>query len=366
MCRVNYYMAQFSSPTGDINTGQWSPSPLYTGINEFVPDTTNYISSSIWPTGDTCEVILSGLQTPTGLNNHILSYYYQANFLDPKYYLNLIVGLYQGSTLLSGITYTGINTGWTSGNISLTTGQASNINDYNDLRIRFTAYTGTYLLSPIPDILWYKFLEGSGTVLNDSSLTGINSGQLSSSSMWTNGLNGSGFCISGDGAATFAQTFQNVNFNTNILTVCLWAFNPSWGGGTQIWIETDAAGYGTPNAGFIIDNEIGARNFGGIHSTNFRNEFQTLPSAGVWHHYAFILDDSTAAGDIRIFLDGIEQSTTIQDSSKSAAANYQTDTLYFFGRGGASLFSNAAFDDIRIYGRTLSSGEIQAVMNDPY
>src|SRR6476661_2999843 len=111
-------MAQFSSPTGDINTGQWSPSPLYENINEFTPNTNDYIQSSIWPTGDTCEVILSGLQTPTTLTNHILSYYYQANFLDPKYYLNLTVELYQSSTLLSGITYTGINTGWTSGNIS--------------------------------------------------------------------------------------------------------------------------------------------------------------------------------------------------------------------------------------------------------
>lgn len=129
---------KFSTPIQDINTGQWQSSQLYSGINELYPNDSTFIRSKTFPTtGDICEIKLSGLSTPESYNNHTVSYRYSVSGTVSN--MNLIVSLYQGNTLISSKTELVNSTGFQYGFLYVTSGEASNITDYSNLRIRLNA-----------------------------------------------------------------------------------------------------------------------------------------------------------------------------------------------------------------------------------
>lgn len=127
-------------PISDVNTGNWTIPPLWSKINANNGDI-DWISSPYSPTNETCEVMLSGITSPNTTTGHYVQYRFQKeNGAGTNY--NLRVGLYNGATLIASGVHTGIANGWITTGFTLTTGQASNITDYTNLRLRFTAYTG--------------------------------------------------------------------------------------------------------------------------------------------------------------------------------------------------------------------------------
>jgi hypothetical protein len=131
-------------PYSDVVTDYWTNVPLYSKINEVSPDDTNKITSYSIPTGGYSEVKL----TPTGqaisYNDHVIRYRYRKNKSSTNQ-LNLTVGLYCGSNLIKSSTHTDIDNNWIISGFTLSTGEAYNITDYSDLRLRFMA-SGIYNL----------------------------------------------------------------------------------------------------------------------------------------------------------------------------------------------------------------------------
>ena len=125
----------------------------------------------------------------------------------------------------------------------------------------------------------------------------------------------------------------------------------------------------TPNfnenaGGFIVDPNAGeyGGTFGvGIGTGANRNSvFFQRPSAGVWHHYAFVLDSTAAAGsEVTPYVDGQPVSFQ-QESAATAQGPFANSTLYLMSRDDSALFGNGSLDELAIYDQPLSATTVFA------
>ena len=98
------------------------------------------------------------------------------------------------------------------------------------------------------------------------------------------------------------------------------------------------------NGGFIVDPNASQGNFGvGIGIADTRNNvFFPRPSAGQWHHYAFVLDATApAAQQVTPYVDGQPVSYT-KTASGTGAGNFANSTLYLMSRGGPGTVRGTA------------------------
>ena len=124
-------------PIADLTTGGWTQVPLYPKVSEVIANDTNYITSSSLPLNDICEMRLGYfINRPSSLTGHALRYRYEKSGI---FQMDLTVSLYQGASLIKETTHTNIQNGWVEGSISLTTGEANLITNYNELLVRLTA-----------------------------------------------------------------------------------------------------------------------------------------------------------------------------------------------------------------------------------
>ena len=122
----------------------------------------------------------------------------------------------------------------------------------------------------------------------------------------------------------------------------------------------------TPNfnnnpGGFLVDpNASGINQFGvGIGSGASRNNaYFTRPSAGVWHYYAFVINTAApGASEITPYVDG-QPVTYTKTASGTGAGNFAASSLYWFSRGGSSLFGAGSMQDLAIYKSTLTAAQV--------
>ncbi|HSZ68835.1 MAG TPA: PKD domain-containing protein [Solirubrobacteraceae bacterium] len=142
----------------------------------------------------------------------------------------------------------------------------------------------------------------------------------------------------------------------------------------EFWLKWDAYGNNdalamelTPNynentGGFIVDPDAGQ--YGGTFAVGMgigatRNTvYFARPSAGVWHHYALVLNPSApAATEITPYVDG--QPVSYQKETSGTGATFANSTLYLFSRDAKALFGSGSLDDLAIYGGELGSSTIQ-------
>jgi len=88
------------------------------------------------------------------------------------------------------------------------------------------------------------------------------------------------------------------------------------------------------------------------------NVYFTRPSAGVWHHYAFVLNTAaTASQQIIPYVDG-QPVAYVKGSSGTGAGNFANSTLNFMSRNGSSLFGAGVLDEVAIYNQALTATQI--------
>ena len=136
-------MAQFLRPSSDVTTTNWTrssgSSDYWTYIDEVTADSGDYVQTQTQAAG--LEVGLSTVETPSNRNNHIVRL--QAWALGSAAGERQTVLLLQGATTIATVVNNAVitrNTPTTL-NYTLTSGEASTITDYSNLRLRFTAGT---------------------------------------------------------------------------------------------------------------------------------------------------------------------------------------------------------------------------------
>ena len=135
-------MAQFGRPISDVSTGSWTTTPLYSDIDEASASETDYVSSSADPSSDTFEVALtSSLSDPASSSSHTFRFRHELTESGGGSGTtnDLTVSLIENTTVIASTTVNPVKNVWNSASYTLTSGEADNITDYTDLRLRFVA-----------------------------------------------------------------------------------------------------------------------------------------------------------------------------------------------------------------------------------
>lgn len=220
-----------------------------------------------------------------------------------------------------------------------------------------------------PLILHYVFSEGSGTSIADTSGNGYN-GTLNGAT-WVTGKSGSGFALQFDGSNDYAQT-ATITFGANIITICAWVYWDAFSDNNDLLLELSPVTDSNDNTFFINPNSSSPASVvhpriqsGSGGTALWRGETFTRWSPTTWTHLAFVLDNSTTAGDIKVYIDGVLTGTTIEINTKDQTGDFKTDVLNIMSRNGANLFAAGRVDDLRIYNGELTSTEVGLVKDDP-
>jgi hypothetical protein len=197
---------------------------------------------------------------------------------------------------------------------------------------------------------WWKLDESAGqTIATDSSGNG-NDGTLTDMDPATDWVTGKiGGALDFDGSNDSVDCGTGVDVANSSFSVCGWLKRAS--SGSQHVIV--GQGPMSTNSSLLLG-------FNGGDNLMFAFYSNDLYTAGAytdttqWHLLAGTFDTSTGAR--KIYWDGVEVAT------ETGAANYAGTGTFWIGRTGYSTsWFHGPIDDVRVYDRALSAGEIQAL-----
>lgn len=211
-----------------------------------------------------------------------------------------------------------------------------------------------------------RFPEGSGTAT-----TNDGSGQtfLAQVPSWVSGKSGAGYALRFNGSSDRVVSTNNITYNTNIITISLWMQLTNVTASDKVLLESSPNYFSNADTFLVVaddstdTNKMYVVNRG--TTSGRREETFNRPTDNQWHHLVVTIDASTEAGDTRVWLDKVSQSTTVRVDTKTGTSNFSAQYLYVAARNAGSLHLNCTLDDVRIYGGELSSDEILYLYNNP-
>lgn len=200
---------------------------------------------------------------------------------------------------------------------------------------------------------WYP-MEGSA---QDASGQGQN-GTISGNVTFVTGKLGA-LAAQFDGTSSYIQIPRSIS---NHFTIACWVKTTVTGGSGQWW-----AGKG------LVDGEVsgtvddfGLTLVGNKAAFGIGNPDTTITSTsaindGQWHHIAATRD--AVSGQMQLFVDGTWQASAYGPTgTKAAPANLRIGSIQAGYAGG---FLAGSIDDVQLFGRAFSAGEIPQLMNHP-
>jgi hypothetical protein len=200
--------------------------------------------------------------------------------------------------------------------------------------------------SPTGLVGWWKLSEGSGTTAYDSSGNGNNA-------VWSGGQIGTSGYYSAGHVGPWAGAFDGTS--TKLLATVA---------GTYTQFTLSEWIYSTGTSGFIDAAKLGSTTLAAVNSgTSFRvvdGNYAANPSAfgsttnsywlNVWHHFV-VSEDST---NVYVYVDGMLSATGTRSVVNGSVTNPTLQIGLIFTGRDLSGYAN----DIRLYNRALSAGEI--------
>jgi PKD repeat protein len=226
----------------------------------------------------------------------------------------------------------------------------SGVGDYED------AVLGT------PGLLhYYKLGESSGPTIADS-VSGGPSGTITGGTFGQPGAvaNDPTTAISFNGTSDSGQVGMNLS-GSKTITVEFWLKWNSYANNDALAMEL-TSNFNNTNGGFLVDPNSTYGQFAvSIGRGSSRNVAAfARPSAGQWHHYAFVLDTTQAgATEITPYVDGQPVSYTKQGFTGTGAGNFANSTLYLMSRAGTTLYGAGTLDQLAVYNGALTANQIQ-------
>lgn len=200
---------------------------------------------------------------------------------------------------------------------------------------------------------YWRFDEGSGANTYDSSGHGNNGTSTNAAWLTSNCIEGD--CLSFNGTNSYVNAGNASNLNiTSAITIYAWLYSPMWTN-AQVPIskgQANASGwyiqYLTGGNLTFVDNQSGA------------SEVQyTLPGIttdGVWMNVAFTKSGTTG----KWYINGVDKTGThVNLADMASSANNMTFGAY----SQLTTWFTGNIDDVRIYNKTLTPSQIQAIYN---
>jgi|GEM_PF-1015829 len=208
----------------------------------------------------------------------------------------------------------------------------------------------TLASSPPPSGLvgYWKFDEGSGTIAADSSGNG-RTGTLTNGPTWTAGKLGNAVGL--DGLNDYVAAGTSLDTPSLPFTLAAWVKPTSFADWNTILAKRDSFAPTDMRFGWLIWNTTGVvvlQSSGGNSAI-----FAYVPPLNAWTHLVTV----ARSGGTDLYVNGVLNETTNQFSLDSDAA-----ALVRIGSADAQDFFAGTIDDVRVYNRALSAGEIADVM----
>jgi hypothetical protein len=235
-------------------------------------------------------------------------------------------------------------------------------------------YVGALLLPalagaavPDPDVLWWKFDEGTGTVATDSSGQG-HDGVITGAAWKSGGVGGVGYCLDFPGSLNVRVEDKNAPSYLNglgAITVAMWIKSrvtgvdngffdceqPS-GNDSFVTVRYDAAG---ANGGGTSVMKMGINSTSGEQQWETANGVQTTE----WQHVCMTW---TGGVGIKFYINGkLDTPTNVQAVNTGTIVGC---TTLIVGMGGKDLSGNPGtgwnglIDDVRVYSTVLAAAQI--------
>jgi hypothetical protein len=203
-------------------------------------------------------------------------------------------------------------------------------------------------------VSWWQFDEGAGAIASDS--FGTNHGTLNGDPCWVPGLVGT-YALEFDGEGDYVAVPSDSSLNVQYVTISAWVQVSGTGPGTNNHVlnrkMTNPGTYGLWVR--ASDNKLGAQvRLQGSESTGRIIESDTT-AGSEWTHVCATYD-----GDkLKLYVD-----TVVQDDIDDTDGTIDTDNPNVLTIGAhptPTSYFDGSIDDVRIYNRALSAGEIQLV-----
>jgi uncharacterized repeat protein (TIGR01451 family) len=198
----------------------------------------------------------------------------------------------------------------------------------------------------------YGFNEGSGVQTTDASGQG-HTGTISSATWTAAGKFGSALSFNGTSAWVTVADAASLDLTTG-LTIEAW-INPTSGTGWRSVILKEGA---SALAYALYSNNNASRPAGYVHTNSdiAVNGIAAVPLS-TWTHLALTYDGAT----MRMFVNGVQVST----KALTGSASVTSGALRIGGNSVWGEYFRGLIDEIRIYNRPLTGGEIQTDMATP-
>jgi hypothetical protein len=194
-------------------------------------------------------------------------------------------------------------------------------------------------------VAWYKMDEGTGTLTTADSSGNGNTGYLTNSPAWTNGVVGSALKFNGTSQFIYIPTNSVFTIVTN-LTVSSWC---NWfGGSSENCIVDRAYGYATTILG----------SSGGNIKIYYQRDGSWVTSVAIPQNKWINISWTLTASSLNLYTNGILAASTTPSGGVSSLLN-NVVAIGSIGAGG--WYFNGSIDDVRIYNRALSASEITAI-----
>jgi hypothetical protein len=220
--------------------------------------------------------------------------------------------------------------------------------------------SGNFSFTTLPDastglLAHWMFNDGRGTSAADSSGNG-HTGTLSSGASWTPGIMQQALAL--DGQAGFVSVPHADALNAYPISISGWIRTSSTTG-TRGILNKLVPGVANGYRFFMSDGNLCAEYFRSAAAFVSDGTACALAAAGYadgqWHHVVFVVD---ALGG-RIYVDGVQRASRGWTGTSGAPNSGQPITIG--DDGGTSGFFAGTIDDLRIYGRALSAGEVSGL-----
>jgi len=197
----------------------------------------------------------------------------------------------------------------------------------------------------------WTFDEGQGQTAHDSSGNGLD-GTLNGSPKWVNGQLGG--ALDFNGSSDFVEIPHSPGLSiTGAITIAAWTNMRTDSSGEMAIVSK--GGWAANDLPYELTEERGGVIFWQFYNDAGRDSCSpNSPSAGEWHHIAATYDGEV----FKCYIDGVLE----QEWAYAGAMPQNTASVTIGRRSRGGTFFNGIIDDVRLYDRALTAGQVKVVV----
>ncbi|MHC4068842.1 MAG: LamG domain-containing protein [Planctomycetota bacterium] len=226
------------------------------------------------------------------------------------------------------------------------------------LAVIFSLSFANFVLAINDPVAHWKLDEGTGMIAEDSA--GDNDGNLINGPNWTTGIIGEAIEFDGVDDYVDVNSVGELNFErTDAYTLSAWYKGDVENHAILSKMDTPVIYRGYDM--YIFSGYVRAHILNSWPSNAICETGTLYPiSDSIWHHIVITYDGSSSSNGLKIYVDGMEEITTVNVDSLSSTIQNSV-SFKIAARGGTRITHHlgGTIDDVRIYDRALSAEEIQ-------